>query len=83
LDKKLPNFQCPLFMLHGTEDDQVPVANVAYTQERFAALGKKTLSSSKIIPGYNHFMMWEHPDVVNAVIAEFAKQVTAQNASSR
>jgi pimeloyl-ACP methyl ester carboxylesterase len=82
LNKMLPNLRCPLFMLHGTADAEVPVANVAYTQKRFTELGKQALFSSKVIPDYNHFMMWEHPEIVNPAIADFAEKNTAQNQAS-
>ncbi len=71
LDTKLQAFSCPLLMLHGTADDQVPVINVSYTEARFQALRKGALFCSKIIPDYNHFMMWEHPTVVNPTILSF------------
>lgn len=71
LDGQLPAIRCPVLMLQGDRDAQVPDRNLAYLEARFAALGKSGKLQTRLFLGYNHFMMWEHPAEVNAAISDF------------
>ena len=57
----LPKLSVPVVMLHGDQDPQVPVANVAWLEQQLAAAGKTNLFAKIILPGVNHFIPWEHP----------------------
>jgi pimeloyl-ACP methyl ester carboxylesterase len=76
LDQLLPKLTCPVLMVHGTEDQQVPLDNVAYLQKRYAELGHASLFHSTILTGYNHFMMWEQPETVNREIEHFLQLIS-------
>lgn len=71
LQEKLLQVRCPVLMLQGTADEQVPATNVPYLETRFAELGKSNLLQTHLYPGYNHFMMWEHPAETNAALEAF------------
>ena len=68
LQPQLSALAVPVVMLHGSKDRQVPVANVAYLRIQLAAAGKTNLFSQLVFPDYNHFILWEHPDAVEAAI---------------
>jgi hypothetical protein len=60
-------------MVHGTKENLVPVANVDFLDRELAHVGKTHLFSKIIIPGYNHFIPWEHPDLVRAAISQLLR----------
>jgi len=68
LQPELSALAVPVVMLQGGKDRQVPVANVDYLRTQFASAGKTNLFSPLVFPDYNHFIPWEHPDVVEAAI---------------
>ncbi len=68
LQPELSALAVPVVMLHGSKDRQVPVANVAYLRIQLAAAGKTNLFSQLVFPDCNHFILWEHPDAVEAAI---------------
>jgi pimeloyl-ACP methyl ester carboxylesterase len=52
-------------IVHGTADDLVPVANVAYMQERFSsARGISTV----LLDGQNHFLPWNSEGAVREAL---------------
>jgi len=81
LRPKLFALEVPVVMLQGGKDRQVPVANVDYLRDRFAAAGKTNLFGQLVFPDYNHFIPWEHPDAVEAAIRIVTDRVSraAQN----
>ena len=70
LQPRLSDLRAPVLMLHGTEDRQVPVANVEYLRAQLEAAGKSNLFDSVVLPGYNHFIPWEHPDAVESALTK-------------
>jgi pimeloyl-ACP methyl ester carboxylesterase len=68
LQPQLRSLALSVVMLHGSKDCQVPVANVNYLREQFSAVGHTNLFFPIVIPGYNHFIPWEHPQAVEAAL---------------
>jgi pimeloyl-ACP methyl ester carboxylesterase len=66
LAPRLPMLRCRVAVIHGTEDAQVPYANVAFLRPRLpnARLTVRTLK------GANHFLPWEHQPLVEETVAE-------------
>lgn len=61
----LPRISAPVLIVHGTHDDLVPVANVAYAQARLTgSAGVTTL----LLDGRNHFLPWNSADRVREAI---------------
>lgn len=61
----LPAIRAKIIIVHGTKDDLVPVANVAYMQARLTgAACIKTV----LLEGRNHFLPWNSVDVVRNAI---------------
>lgn len=61
----LKNVRCPVIIIHGTKDNLVPYANVAYTQRMLT-----NAASIKVITldRKGHFTPWEDPDVIRHAI---------------
>ena len=51
----LPSVKAKVVIVHGTADDLVPVANVAYMQERFSS---SRCVTTVLLEGQNHFLPW-------------------------
>lgn len=66
LQGALGRIRCPVFIVHGTDDDLVPVANVAYAQRHLRAAARV---SARLLPGFDHFLPWTVPLEVRRVIA--------------
>ena len=64
LADELPGLRAPVVMLHGGQDRQVPVENVAYLRRKLEALGKSDLFQELVFADYTHFIPWEHPAAV-------------------
>jgi pimeloyl-ACP methyl ester carboxylesterase len=62
----LGRVRCPVFIVHGTDDDLVPVANVRYAQQRLRGAAQVT---TRLLPGHNHFLPWNAPLELRRVIA--------------
>jgi pimeloyl-ACP methyl ester carboxylesterase len=61
----LPSVTAKVVIVHGTADDLVPVANVAYMQERFSsARGISTV----LLEGQNHFLPWNSEGAVREAL---------------
>jgi len=80
MQKLYPRLSVPVVMLHGDHDPLVPVENVAWLEQQFAALGKTHLFAKIILPGVNHFIPWEHPDAVDRALRLLAKMAADRNA---
>lgn len=65
LQPMLSRVKAPFIIVHGTDDDLVPFANVAYMH---AHLGGAGCSKTVVLQGLNHFLPWnaEH-DVRDAI----------------
>lgn len=65
LARRLPSIRARVFIVHGTDDDLVPVANVAYMQRQLtgAACVRTTL-----LPGHDHFLPWNAAAAVRAAV---------------
>ncbi|MGW8188930.1 alpha/beta fold hydrolase [Sphingomonas jejuensis] len=65
LAPRLARLRCRVAVVHGTEDRQVPYANVAFLRTRLAA-ARLTVRSLK---GVNHFLPWNSQEIVEETIA--------------
>lgn len=70
LQTRLSQLQAHVLMLHGTKDRLVPFANVAFLERELAKVGKINLFAKLIVPGGNHFLPWEHPEIVHDAVNE-------------
>lgn len=66
LEALLPRVRAPVLIVHGSDDDLVPVANVPYLQARLS--GARCLQT-RLLPGRNHFLPWNAEHEVRAAIA--------------
>jgi pimeloyl-ACP methyl ester carboxylesterase len=65
LGTMLPAVKAKVVIVHGTRDDLVPVANVAYMQARFS--GARCISAV-LLEGQNHFLPWNSEDAVREAL---------------
>lgn len=65
LAELLPRITAPVVIVHGTEDDLVPVANVAYMQ---AHLTGARCVRTLLLQGQNHFLPWNSVATVREAI---------------
>lgn len=63
----LPRISAPVFLVHGTRDDLVPVANVDYVQARLS--GARCVKVT-LLEGRNHFLPWNSAAVVRDLIRQ-------------
>ena len=61
----LPDIRAKVIIMHGTRDDLVPVANVAYMQGRLT--GARCVRTV-LLDGHNHFLPWNSADSVRHAI---------------
>jgi pimeloyl-ACP methyl ester carboxylesterase len=79
MQKQFPKLSVPVVMLHGDQDPQVPVENVAWLGQQLGVLGKTNLFARVILPGVDHFIPWEHPADVERALRLLNKMVASQN----
>ncbi|MBC7938195.1 MAG: alpha/beta hydrolase [Chitinophagaceae bacterium] len=65
LGRMLPSVKAKVVIVHGTADELVPVANVAYMQERFS--GARCISTV-LLEGQNHFLPWNSEGAVREAL---------------
>ena len=65
LGTMLPSIKAKVVIVHGTADDLVPVANVAYMQERFS--GARCITTV-LLEGQNHFLPWNSQGAVREAL---------------
>jgi pimeloyl-ACP methyl ester carboxylesterase len=82
LCRRLSALHAPVIMVHGTKDNLVPVGNVDFLERELGRVGKAKLFSKIIIPGYNHFIPWEHPEVVRTAIEQLLKDPVAPRSAN-
>jgi pimeloyl-ACP methyl ester carboxylesterase len=66
LQPMLARIQAPTLIVHGTQDDLVPFANVAYMQ---AQLTHAKCVKTRVLDGVNHFLPWNSEAAVREAIA--------------
>jgi len=66
LEALLPRVRAPVLIVHGSDDELVPVANVHYMQAR---LSGARCCVTRLLPGRNHFLPWNAEPDVRAAIA--------------
>ena len=62
---RLPSITAKVVIVHGTQDDLVPVANVPFMQARLT--GARCVKTV-LLDGRNHFLPWNSADVVRQAI---------------
>jgi len=78
LQPKLANIRQPVVIVHGTKDELVPYANVAFMEREFS--GAQHLEVTKI-EGMNHFLQWnKNAEILDAVKKISTWQSMAQTA---
>ncbi len=65
LARRLPQIRAKVVIVHGTNDELVPVANVAFMQTRLS--GARCLKTV-LLQGRNHFLPWNSEDAVREAI---------------
>jgi len=65
LASRLDHVTAPTIIIHGTADDLVPYANVAYLQDRLTGA---TPLETVTLTGQNHFLPWNSQSVLDAAI---------------
>ena len=74
LSPRLAAIKVPVTIVHGTKDNLVPFANVAFMKKHLT--GAKAMDVT-VIEGQNHFLPWNSREQVTAAIAKaFAMTVT-------
>jgi pimeloyl-ACP methyl ester carboxylesterase len=63
----LPRITARVVIVHGTQDDLVPVANVAFMQARLT--GARCVST-RLLEGRNHFLPWNSADIVRDAVRQ-------------
>ena len=72
LDKELDKVACPTWLVHGSEDDLVPVRNIDYAKQKLT--GVKHLEI-RILPGANHFIPWTHFAEIKELLLELPNRI--------
>ncbi|MFM9864806.1 MAG: alpha/beta fold hydrolase [Micropepsaceae bacterium] len=67
LAPRLATIKVPITIVHGTKDDLVPYANVAFMKKHLT--GTKAMEVT-VLDGQNHFLPWNSKDKVEAAIAK-------------
>lgn len=71
LEPRLTSISVPVLVLHGTADDLVPFANVAYMRTRMLATTRLTIIELK---DQNHFLPWNEKRRVSEAIRDLAQR---------
>mgnify|MGYP001821081555 CR=1 FL=1 len=67
LAPRLARVRCPVVIVHGTEDRQVPYANVPFME---AALGPNAAAVETVrLDGADHFLPWKHTETLWDAVA--------------
>lgn len=69
LSAELGRITVPTYIIHGTEDDLVPYANVAFMEEKFAP---GVVCETLTLEGQNHFLPWNEIDAFWTLIVRAA-----------
>jgi len=63
----LPRITAKVLIVHGTQDDLVPVANVSYMQRHLS--GSRCVRT-QLLEGRNHFLPWNSPEAVRDALRQ-------------
>ena len=66
LAPRLAALRCPVRVVHGTKDTNVPYANVAFLRGHLTGAASFDV---KTLPGQNHFIVWNEEPVVRDALA--------------
>jgi len=77
LEPMLPSITAPTIIVHGTKDDLVPFANVAYMH---AHLSGARCIKTVVLEGQNHFLPWNSESTVRDAVAWAISQGGGQSA---
>jgi pimeloyl-ACP methyl ester carboxylesterase len=77
MEPLLGTISAPVFVLHGTADDLVPYANVAFMRNRFKGTAKLSVLQ---LHDQNHFLPWNEKRRVNEAIRAAADNALALQA---
>jgi pimeloyl-ACP methyl ester carboxylesterase len=77
MEPLLGTISAPVFVLHGTADDLVPYANVAFMRNRFKSTAKLSVLQ---LHDQNHFLPWNEKRRVNEAIRAAADNALALQA---
>jgi pimeloyl-ACP methyl ester carboxylesterase len=66
IEHQLKDIKVPIVIVHGTKDDLVPFANVAYMKSRFHG---STCVKTVVLDEVNHFLPWNSEGVVRNAIS--------------
>ena len=69
LSPRLGEIACPIAIVHGKRDILVPVANVAFMQERFRS---DAIAEVTVLPNENHFLPWTVEPAIRETIVRLA-----------
>jgi pimeloyl-ACP methyl ester carboxylesterase len=75
LAPRLGKIKVPVTIVHGTDDDLVPFANVAFMKKRMT--GTKAMEVT-VLEGQNHFLPWNSKRAVDAAIAKAFEMMDAE-----
>lgn len=76
LQPKLAGIEQPVTIIHGTEDELVPYANVPFMQRTMT--GTRKLDIVKI-DGMNHFLQWRQQGIVMNAVLDMARSMSEVN----
>ncbi|GER06834.1 hypothetical protein GCM10007972_11770 [Iodidimonas muriae] len=79
LSKGIAQMRLPIIMVHGTEDDLVPYANVDYMRKTLPEDAPFTLAR---LDGQNHFLPWNSKEILLDAIQELDRHLI-DNAQAR
>jgi pimeloyl-ACP methyl ester carboxylesterase len=77
LEPMLPSITAPTIIVHGTKDDLVPFANVAYMHTHLTGA---SCIKTVVLEGQNHFLPWNSESTVRDAVTWAISQGGAPNA---
>jgi len=80
LQPKLSGIQQPVTIIHGTEDELVPYANVPFMERTMTGTGKLHIVK---IEGMNHFLQWRQQDVVMKAVVDMAQGISNSSVAAQ
>ncbi|MCG6122062.1 MAG: alpha/beta hydrolase [Microvirga sp.] len=80
LRERLPELRAPVTIVHGLDDNLVPVENVLYLRERLSASSQVRLI---LVEDGDHFLPWTHPEQIEAAVACAIEDMKAADGDGR
>ncbi|MBI1239761.1 MAG: alpha/beta fold hydrolase [Alphaproteobacteria bacterium] len=75
MEPLLSEITVPVIIVHGTEDDLVPYANVSFMEKMMTSASPMEV---RTLTGQNHFLPWNAKSEIDAAIREAVARVTGQ-----